>query len=305
MLEGYVSRIALMLILLGAGMAARRVKFFRPVFEVINTVVIWAMLPALIFSSITSQSLRIHDHGSAILLAFLGLGFCFVISTVATSIRRLNREASVAITLNASFMNVTHLGLPAVYAIVGPRGLSPASFYAMVIGILHLIFGTALASAAARRRVSARSILESLLTFPPAFALIVALLFVGFKAYPPDEMMAVLDYIASPSLVLMLLLVGYQMPLVDPRKHLQDLTAVGVIRLVICPLVTYAFMGLLDPSETVRKSIMIQATMPPAIFNMILAHNFKLDVQHYGVLVFYLTLASMLAAVPIVGYVMM
>ncbi|MCS7131134.1 MAG: hypothetical protein NZ934_00155, partial [Hadesarchaea archaeon] len=93
MLEGYATRIALLLILLGAGMAARRLKFLQPVFEIINAVVIWAMLPALIFSSITSQSLRIHDYGSAILLAFLGLGFCFVISTIATSIRRLNREA--------------------------------------------------------------------------------------------------------------------------------------------------------------------------------------------------------------------
>jgi predicted permease len=262
------------------------------------------MLPALIFSSITSQSLRVRDYGSAILLAFLGLGFCFVISAMATSIRQLNREASVAIALNASFMNVTHLGLPAVYAIVGPPGLSPASFYAMVIGILHLTLGTALASAAARKRVSTRSILEGLLTFPPAFALIVALLFVGFKAYPPDEMMEVLDYIASPSLVLMLLLVGYQIPLVDPREHFRDLATVGAIRLVMCPLVTYAFMGLLDPSEAVRKSVMIQATMPPAIFNMILAHNFKLDVRRYGALVFYLTLASMLVAVPIIGYIM-
>jgi predicted permease len=285
-------------------MIARRVKLSRPVFEVINTVVVWAMLPALIFSSITSQSLRVRDYGSAILLAFLGLGFCFVISAMATSIRQLNREASVAIALNASFMNVTHLGLPAVYAIVGPPGLSPASFYAMVIGILHLTLGTALASAAARKRVSTRSILEGLLTFPPAFALIVALLFVGFKAYPPDEMMEVLDYIASPSLVLMLLLVGYQIPLVDPREHFRDLATVGAIRLVMCPLVTYAFMGLLDPSEAVRKSVMIQATMPPAIFNMILAHNFKLDVRRYGALVFYLTLASMLVAVPIIGYIM-
>ncbi|MCS7131696.1 MAG: AEC family transporter, partial [Hadesarchaea archaeon] len=168
----------------------------------------------------------------------------------------------------------------------------------------HLIFGTALASAAAKKRVSARSILESLLTFPPAFALIVALLFVGFKAYPPDEMMEMLDYIASPSLVLMLLLVGYQMPLVDPRKHLRDLTTVGLIRLVMCPLVTYVFIGLLDPSEIARKSIMIQAAMPPAIFNMILANTFKLDVRHYGVVVFYLTLTSMLVTVPIIGYIM-
>jgi len=42
--------------------------------------------------------------------------------------------------------------------------------------------------------------------------------------------------------------------------------------------------------------------MPPAIFNIILAYNFKLDLKLYGAMVFYSTFVSLFVALPIMIY---
>jgi predicted permease len=203
--------------------------------------------------------------------------------------------------MNSSFMNVTHLGLPMVYGILGAGALAPATFYAMIVGILNITLGTALASSVKKKRISVRDLSMRVITFPAVFALFVALLFVGFGALPHAEIMTALEYITKPAFVLMLLLVGYEMPFVNPKKHGLNLGIVGTLRLIICPLVTFACMGALGLGllDKTPKPSLIMAIMPPAVFNIILAHNYKLNMEEYGAMVFYLTFVSVFLALPL------
>lgn len=303
-LEDYLRTAILTLVLLGVGIALQRVKAAKPVFRVINLLIIWVMLPAIVFSSIAYQS-PTWILGAALPLAFVGLGVCFILSMGIARTMHLDKKASAAMILNASFMNVTYLGLPIVYALFGPAGLGPASLYAMAIGVMHLTFGVALATSAAGKKVSPRSIVLGVLTFPAAFALIVALLFVGFRALPPTDMKTVLDYLAKPSFFLMLLFVGYKMPPINPRKYLSSLATVGIIRSLICPIVTYFCIIVLPGVEIggpIAKPALIMAAMPPAVFNMVIANKFKLDLKLCGALVFYLTLVSLFLVLPLIVY---
>lgn len=290
-----------------AGIAAQRIQVLKPSFRLLNVGVLWAILPIVVFVSIARNTLRqIYGFSNAIVLALIGLGSCFVLGVVVASLMRLNRKMSVAVVLNAAFMNVTYLGFPMVYALTGLRGLGPASLYALAIGIPHLILGVALAGSATKKHVDFRSILENVVTFPAAFALIVALLFVGFKAPLPAWMLNTFDaYLAKPFFALMLLLIGYQIPLVNPRRYASPLATVGTIRLLVCPLVTYLCIWLLElnvATDISPKPALIQATMPPAVFNVILAHNFKLDLELYGAIVLYLTFVSVFLALPLMMY---
>jgi hypothetical protein len=206
-----------------------------------------------------------------------------------------------AVAMNSAFMNVTYLGLPVIYAILGASGMAAASIYAMIIGVLHLTLGVAFVTSTTGKKVSGHAIAYGVLTFPAAFVLIIALLFVVLGGKPPPEIRTPLDYIAKPSFALMLLLVGYQMPLVNPRKYAQALTVTGIIRLLICPLITYACiillgLGVIDP---ISRTALIMAAMPPAVFNVYLAHNFKLDLKLYGTIVLYLTFISLFLALPL------
>jgi len=276
----------------------------KPSFRLLNVGILWVMLPTVVFVSIARYSAReIAGFSYAAVFAFVGLGVCFVLAAGLSTLMRHDRKTTIALTLNSAFMNVTYLGLPLVYAMVGIDGLGPASLYAVCIGIPHLVLGVALAASASKRRISARFVLENVLVFPATIALIMAMLFIGFNAYLPDVVRGTFDvYLAKPFFALMLLFVGYQMPLVNPRKYASKLATVGAIRFLICPILTFALIGLAGLSiatDISPKPVLIQALMPPAVFNIFLAYNFKLDLKLYGAMVFYLTFVSLFVALPL------
>ena len=273
-------------------------------FRFLNFLAIWVMLPIVVFVSISRYSLNeILSFGNAFVLAFLGLGVCFVSSVAISRFSGDNRKTIVAVALNSSFQNVTFLGFPVVYALLGAGGLGPAALYAIGISVPNLILGVILVSSVTKKRTTFGSVLYSAVTFPASFALIVALLFVAFGAFLPTIVRSIFDvYLAKPFFALMLLLVGYQMQIVNPGKYIKDLTMVGTIRFIVGPLITYlaiAMIGLNFQTDLTPKPSMIQSIMPPAMFNLILAWNYKLDLKMYGALIFYTTLVSLFIVLPI------
>lgn len=275
-------------------------------FRYLNLFVLWVVLPTVVFVSIARYDInQILGFGSAIFLAFIGLGVCFISPVVLSHLAKDDKETTIALTMNSAFMNVSYLGLPVVYALIGSGGVGPAALYAMAIGIPNLIFGIVLVSSAVKKRVTPGFLLENVVTFPAAFALIVALLFVGFGAPIPTVARDIFDiHLAKLFFALMLVVVGYQMLIVNPRRYAGLLTTVGAIRFLICPLVTYlgiVMLGLNMATSVTAKPALIQAAMPPAIFNLILAYNYKLDLKLYGAMVFYLTLISLFIVLPILS----
>jgi predicted permease len=303
--------LAYILVLVFIGIGLRFVSLrvlknpLRKAIKLLNVFTIWVILPSVVFISVgkyTGQ--EILGFGNALVLGVVGVGFSFVSAVVVSHIAKDDRKDTMALALNSGFMNVTHLGLPAVYVLIGQQYLGPAALYAMGVGVLHLIFGTMLASLAAKRKITARSVILNVVTFPAAFALIAALLFVAFQAPVPTIIQNNFNqYLAPLFFSLMLVAVGSQIPLVSPRKYLDKLFMVGAFRFVLCPLVTFLLvvvmgLGLVHLSP---KPAVIMSAMPPAVFNMILAHNYKLDTKLYGALIFYLTLISLLVVLPIVS----
>ena len=302
-LEEYLRTIVITLALLGTGMALQRVKVAKPFFRFVDKLVILVLLPAVVFGAIAWQT-PTKILGAAVPLAFIGLGVCLVPLLFVAGSMRFDKKESTAIILNSAFMNVTYLGLPLVYILGGDMG--PASLYAMAIGVVHLTFGLVLLNSAAKKKTSLRKIVLRVLTFPAAFVLIVALLF-AFLGRPPYSIQPIFtDYLSKPSFVLMLLYVGYKLPLVNPRKYLRPLAIVGIFRFAVCPLITY--VGILafglELTGLTAKPALIMAVMPPAVFNIVLAHEFKQDLKLYGTIVLYLTIVSLFVALPLMMYIL-
>ncbi len=283
-----------------ARLLSRRMKFPKLVFRTLYLLVLWAILPALVFGVVAVKHAAVFDLGTAAVLALIGLGVTAVLSSFITGDYRMNKERSIAVFLNSCFMNYTFLGLAVVYAVIGVSGMGAASMYAVAMGVAHLTVGVALAASSSRKGVSVRDVILSILTFPAAFALIIALLCVGFNVSFPVQAQNMVDGFMMPAVILMGLAAGYQMPLVNPRKYLGVISLVGGIRLIVCPVFTFFAVLLLGYSATtVGNTSLILAVMPPGVFNLILAQKFGLDLKLYGAIVFYLTVISLFVAVPL------
>ena len=293
--------------LIVVGILIGRIKFLerltKPAFRFLNLAILWVMLPIIVFVSIAPYSReQILSYGSAAILGLASMGISFVLAVVLSNIMKQDRKTTIAITMNSAFMNVTYLGFPLVYALVGITGLGPASLFAVVVAVPNLALGVALASVATKSRVDARSVIENVLIFPATIALIAVMLFIGFDVIPPTVVKDTFgNFLAKPFFALMLVFVGFQMPIVDPRKYKSKLATVGAIRFLASPLVTYGLMMAigLTMKDAVSKPSLILAIMPPAVFNIFLAHNFNLDRKLYGAIVFYLTIISLFIVLPL------
>ena len=291
----------IVLVPLTIGILARYLKFPKIVFKSMYLLVLWVAMPALVFGVVAVKHANVFDLGAAAILALIGLAVTAVLSSFITGDYKMNKERSTAIFLNSCFMNYTFVGLAVVYAVLpGVRdALGIASMYAVAMGIAHLTVGVALAASSGRKKVSPREVALSILTFPAAFALIVALIFVAFNVGFSVQHQSLVDMFTLPVLILMLLAAGYQMPMFDPRKYMDVIAIVGAIRLIICPVFTFFAILLLGYTATpVANTSMILAIMPPGIFNLILAQKFGLDLKMYGAIIFYLTIASLFVALP-------
>lgn len=287
----------LFLLPIAAGAILRRIKMLDRPFSILRVLTIWIILPLIAFvyvGSITVGELRVLS--GSVILAVMGVGACFFLSCALAL--HMAKEDALSLILNSSFMNVAHLGLPVVYSKLGEEYITPAVIYGISVAILNLFIGTLLMYLSSTRESRLREIFFQTFTFPAVSLLLVALLFVYFRAPIPSDLRNFFDERVSPIFFILLLLqVGYHLKVSQPRKYMRLILATGVLRLVVCPLVTL-FCGrilALSPEGAVMKSSLLLSMMPPASFNLILVQSFGLDTERYSTVFFFLTLATLIA----------
>lgn len=300
----YQQLVVFILALIGAGIACRRIRVTKLVFEAMNALVIWVLFPVVIFNAIASKG---RVFGSPVILACFGLAASAVFSALAITRARIERKRGAMLALSACFMNYAYLGFPLVTLLLGTEGLAIAALYGVVVGIFHLTIGVAFAMGASGKKTNPRLVAGELLAFPPVFAMIIALGLVTILGAPvlPTMVSDILEKLTLPLFVCMLLIVGYSMQFVNPRKYGRELSITGAVRFVVCPLVTYLGAVLMGVDPIVRKSAVLLSVMPPALFNIVLAKKFKLDPRFTGAMIFYLTLVSLFVVTPLVVFLIL
>ncbi len=296
----------LILVPLATGILARYFQLFESFFDILYKIVIILILPALVFGSVAvNPELRyigILSFGEISILALICIGVTSLVSLGGSYWFGMSREKSTEILLNGAFMNYTFLGLAVVQSTIGTGALAYASIFAVTVGIIHLTIGMGLTRISAGEEVRAPEVLYDILSFPAVFALIVALLFVGFEVGIPywDFAQGLMDDYANVASFVMVLATAYKMEIGPIKKYLTSLSIVGMIRLVLGPLVTYAAIKQLGFSGVIARVALLLSAMPPGIFNLILADRFDLDRESYSIEIFYLTLISLFVVVPLI-----
>ncbi len=301
----------LILVPLTLGVTCKKFNLFEPILEKLYQIVVIIILPALVFGAVAVQRPPgILSFGPISALALIGIGVTSIVAVIGAYLLGLDREKSTEIFINAAFMNYTFLGLAVVQSVLGAGALGKASIYAVTVGVIHLTIGLVLTKISAGKEVGAKEIITDILSFPAAFALIVAILFVVFEAGVPFWNLARSGYdnYANLASFLMVLATGYKMEIGSFRKHLSTILGVGSIRLVLAPIVTLVAITVFKITETVgnitSEVALILSIMPPGVFNIILAERFDLDIESYGSTVFYLTIISLFVGMPILIYYM-
>lgn len=261
--------------------------------DVLNNVIIYLGMPALIFMAIrdadlSPRLLAIPLAAWAIVLVCLGLAFA-----VGRALR-LGSTTFGAFLLVAALGNTGYLGYPLTLAIFGQGHLAKAVFYdvfgtALILMTLGLVIAARWGDAARGSKA-----IHELLTFPPLLAVLA-----GFVLRPvalPVPVNTVIGYLAGATVPLIMLSIGLSLDPGEIVKYRLPIAAVAAIKLVVAPLLALATARVTGLDPTNSGILVLQASMPAMTLSLVIGLRYKLDTEFIPAAIFVTTL---LAAVTI------
>lgn len=275
------------LIVAGFGFALRR--WFAIEQKSLSGAVLNVLSPALVFSSLINSQVapgEMLDIGLFTVAVIAAMG---VIGLLLSPILRLTRIETSALLILIMFVNSGNFGLTLVQLRYGDAGLSRAVVYYVTATILLYTVGVFIASSG---RVGWKETLSRMARLPAVYAAILAVIFYGLQIQVPAPIMSAVDIAAAGAIPVMLLVLGMQ--LADLRGDINMRLAVPSVglRLIAGPVIGILVATLIGLKGLSRSSAIIEASMPSAVFTIILATEFGLPAPAVTSIVVLSTLIS-------------
>lgn len=264
--------------------------------EKLNKIVINIGLPCLIFNALYAadisslQSLTILTLTTLISSLIIG-----IITYLILKFLRLDKKIIWSMVIVVVLGNTGFLGYPICQGIYGVEGLVRAVFcdlatsitFIIVSSILVLIFGG-----------SFKAAIKKIVTFLPLWAMILGIVF-NFLSLPITEVgSTAITYLSGLTIPIIMISLGLSLNLKGFKSNFKEVIGISTIKLILYPLVALCILNLLSVSGLIFNISLIEAAMPSAMLGLVIAINFKLDVDLTADCIFTNTLIS-LATIPI------
>ncbi|GAB4277544.1 MAG: AEC family transporter [Candidatus Promineifilaceae bacterium] len=242
--------------------------------KALSTAVLYCFSPALVFSSLVNSRLPGEELLELAAFTLISVTVMAAIGWVLSRLLRLGRAQTMALMLVLMFVNGGNYGLTLNNLRYGSDGLARAVVYYTTSTLVLYTVGLLMASMG---RLSWRESSVRLLRLPPLYAAVAAVFVYTTGVVVPAPLMRAVEIAGAGAIPVMLFVLGMQMADLQGVSELKlALPAVGV-RLLVGPLVGLGVATLLGLSGLGRATSIIEASMPTAVFTIILATEFDLQ----------------------------
>ncbi|MBK8899925.1 MAG: AEC family transporter [Anaerolineaceae bacterium] len=240
----------------------------------LSTIVLNVLSPCLVFSSLVGSQLPGDELVSLALFTVINVLLMGAVAYVAALLLRLGRTETIALLVVVMFVNGGNYGLTLNQLRYGDPGLARAVVYYTTSTVMLYTLGIFISSMG---EMPWREALGRLLRFPAVYAAVSAVVVYSFHIPIPAPLLRGIEVAGAGAIPVMLLVLGMQ--LADLRTVASWRLAVPamLIRLVGGPLLGLLVATLLGLTGLGRSTSIIEASMPPAVFTIILATEFDLD----------------------------
>jgi predicted permease len=247
--------------IVAAGFVYGRLK--RPDLTTVNQLNMDVLLPALLFSVLSSESFDLAAYG------WLALGATLVIvgsGLLALPVARFVRVQAKTLVPPMMFNNSGNMGLPLAVFAFGPQALPAAVMLLIVENGLHFTLGTWL--------MDHRAHWLDVLRQPIVVATLAGLAFSVSGLVLPGPVDVTIEMIGQASIPLLLFALGTRMIDIDLRQW-----RLGLLGAVLCPvtglLVVLAVRPFLDLPPLQDSLLLLFAALPPAVLNYLVAERYS------------------------------
>jgi len=245
--------------LLGYGWARLRLPFER---EFVTRVIMNIGAPSLVLNGIANLELASVNFARSLLAAVTMLVCCAVIGAV---LLRSARQPLRSFLPPIVFGNTGNLGLPLCLFAFGPEGLGLAVAVYLVYAVTQFVFGPLFQGREPAWR--------TLLTTPMIYAGIIGVALLVTGTQMPQALANTVGLLGGCAIPLMLLALGHSLAsfrVTRPGKAI----GLALARLLLGFSVGLGVAELFGLTGTLRGVIIIEASMPAAVFNYLLAARY-------------------------------
>ncbi len=263
----------------------------------LSTIVLNVLSPSLVFSSLVGSQLPGDELISLALFTILNVLLMGGVGYLAARLLRLGRRETIAMMVVIMFVNGGNYGLTLNQLRYGDPGLARAVVYYTISTVMLYTIGLFLSSMGG---LSWWDALRRLLRFPAVYAAVLAIIVYSFEITLPAPLLRGIEVTGAGTIPVMLLVLGMQLADLKNISSLRfAIPAIGV-RLLIGPLIGLLIATLLGLSGLGRSTSIIESSMPPAVFNIILATEFDLEPAAVTTIVLVATLFSPLTIATVI-----
>ena len=255
----------------------------------LSTIVLNVLSPCLVFSSLVGSKLPGDELVSLALFTVLAVFLMSGVAYLSARVLRLGRTETIALMVVTMFVNGGNYGLTLNQLRYGDPGLARAVVYYTTSTVILYTIGIFISSMG---EMPWREALRRLLRFPAVYAAVLAVVVYSFNIPLPAPLLRGIEVAGAGAIPVMLLVLGMQLADLKTVASLRlALPAIG-LRLIIGPLIGLLVATLLGLSGLGRSTSIIESSMPPAVFTIILATEFELEPTAVTSIVMVTTLLS-------------
>ncbi|WP_224337582.1 AEC family transporter [Haloprofundus halobius] len=299
-----VSNLVYLLVLLAVGFAVRRLGLLDDAHtDRLTQFAFYVALPALVFTSTASQSLR------EVLEPRLVVGFWTVLLAAAAIgwvVHR--RESSPAVrsvaVVQSYHCNLGFLGLPITAAAFGGVVTAKASLLFGIGALTQVPLTVAVLVFVNNADADLREELGGLFANPVLAALAVGLVCAALNVSVPGSLWTGLDAVAQLALPVALVVVGASLSLDEATVDPSTVGSVVALKMLVMPVIALATFSLLSADVSTTQAGVLMLAMPTAVSTFIYATELGGDANLASANVFATTVASagtILAVLQFVG----
>ncbi|PWH11960.1 MAG: hypothetical protein DDG60_15640 [Anaerolineae bacterium] len=253
--------------------------------------------PILVFNLLLSNQLPATEVFRIGGIAFGVILSSGVMALLGGLVLRLERTALISSLLTAMFANNGNYGLPLIAFAFGQDALAHSGLYFVFASLLTNTLGVLIASLG---HLDLRQALLGLFRVPTIYAALLAVLIHEIGIALPLPLERTIGLAANATLPLMIFLLGLELRHVRWTNSRRALGLSTTVRLLIGPLLGFAFVALFGLTGSARQAAVMEASMPCAVANANLAAEYRLDTSLVAATVLVSTLLSPLTLTPLI-----
>jgi auxin efflux carrier (AEC) len=296
-----VSIILSILILISAGFFSKKTGLLKKEHNVvINNIIIYFAMPALIFRAVYKSDLSIEllifpVVANIVMLANLGFAY------IAAKSIRLPRPLFGAVILVSTIGNTGFLGYPLAIQLFGNDNFVKSVFYDLFGTVLFMFTIGILVAGRFGKAEERINVLKEVATFPPLIGMYAALALHGVKL--PGFLNTAVDFMAGAAIPLIMISIGLALDVSEVKSYKRELAVAGTVKLLIAPLIALLFSLAFGLSRTNTGINVLEASTPAFLFSYIIGSRYGLDVDFIPAAVVVTTVVSMLT-IPVWQYLL-